>query len=171
MQKLFAPMLFFLVVVACKNDGAGPKSVQFQYQVSGTSQAEIKGTDCRFGSTANPTNAFIVMTSGVDVLSFRILIDELVPGTYMVNPGYVDGKFQASKQGDSFSELQLGSVFSGNQKFFNTASGDGGRVTISSIDGKLLKGNFQVSMLELVAGTAGTQPKINVSGDFTAVLQ
>ncbi len=167
MKKLFAILLFLPLLFSCsKEDSSG----DFQYTVSGSSQAEISGTNCRFGPSTG-TSYFIAMTSGVDNLNLKILLNPLVPGEYMVNALYVNGMFIPTMPGDASGELQLGSVFSGSQKFFNTYSGDGGRVTVTSVDGNVLKGNFQVSMLELVGGTPGNEPKINVAGEFTAIMQ
>ena len=171
MQKLFAILLLISILFSCSNDDNNSSNTgEFEYTVSGSSSANIMGTNSRYGPSSS-SSTFIAMTSGVDELTLKILLAPLVPGEYIVDAGYVNGVFQSSMPGDSSGELQLGSVFSGNQKFFNTASGDGGRVTIISIDGNVLRGNFQVSMLELVGGTAGGEPQINVSGEFTAIMQ
>ena len=171
MQKFFTILLMITLLFSCaSDDNGGSNTGNFEYAVSGTSSANINGTNCRFGPSTG-TSSFIAMTSGVDVLTLNVLLEPLLPGDYQVNAGFVNGIFQPSMPGDSRGELQLGSIFSGNQKFFNTASGDGGRVTITSIDGNVLRGNFQVNMLELVGGTAGNEPKINVAGEFTALMQ
>ena len=170
MQKLLLILIAVLIIFSCSSDDDGSSTGSFEYIVSGTSSANVTGTNCRFGKSTGATS-FIAMNAGVDVLTLRILLDSLVPGNYAVNPGFVNGMFQASKPGDSSGELQLGSIFSGSQKFFNTSSGNGGRVTIISIDNNVLRGNFQVNMLELVGGTAGSEPRIDIAGEFTAVRQ
>ena len=171
MQKYFTILLLIPILLSCANDDNGDSNTgSFEYTVSGSSSANITGTDCRFGPSTG-SSSFITMNAGVDVLTLNVLLPALVPGDYQVNAGFVNGVFQPSMPGDSRGELQLGSIFSGSQKFYNTASGDGGRVTITSIDGNVLRGNFQVNMLELVGGTAGNEPKIDVAGEFTALMQ
>ena len=171
MKTLFPFILVLVILTACNKDDSDTNVEAFDYIVSGSAQANIVGDDCRFGASTNDASSFITLNSGMnDVLTFKILLEDLVPGDYLVNAGFVNGNFQPSMPGDATGELQLGSVFSGN-KFYNTSSGDGGRVTITSLDGEFIKGNFQVHMLELVGGTAGSEPTINVAGNFTAIKQ
>lgn len=171
MQKFPALFLLLLVFFSCpSDDDNGTNTGDFQYTVSGSSSATVMGTNCRFGPSTG-SSSFITMVSGVEVLTFNILLDPLVPGDYQVNAVFVNGVLQPSMPGDASGELQLGSSIAGNEKFFNTASGDGGRVTISSVNGDVLQGNFQVNMLELVGGTPGGEPQINIAGAFVANLQ
>jgi hypothetical protein len=172
MQKLILCLFFIGCLFACGQDDGGSDSTgEFSYTVSGTASGTVSGTEAIFGpSTAS--SWFITLRSGVvDIMTFNILLDPLTPGDFAVNPVFVNGMIQPSMPGDSSGELQLGSIFSSGQKFFNTSSGDGGRVTATSIDGNVLRGNFQISMIELVGGNPSNAPKINVAGQFTALRQ
>ncbi len=160
-------LLFILcsLTLSCSDD-EGDVSGNFTYTVSGAASTIVTGTETNSGISNN--ELFIRLTAGTDELIIRIIGDEAKTGSYIVNPILVNGQNQPIEDGDAFADLNLGSVFNGNQRDFSTNAANGGLVTITNVADNLLTGTFNMSLQELLGGGVD-QPKINIVGEFTAI--
>lgn len=159
-----AAILLSLPFVSCEGDNVGANG-SFSYTVSGAASASVSGENPTTGSLNGVFS--IGLNSNPDELTIRIIIDPLVEGTYNINPEFVNGNVLPLVERDVTAELGIGSSLGGGRQSFNTASADGGTVTISKVSDSEIEGSFSISMMELLSGTP-PHPKVQVSGEFKA---
>ena len=165
MKHLILLLSFSLLISTCKNDDA-PETGNFEYTISGVASKTISGNETNFGNGNG--EFFITLTSGNDDLTLRIYIDPVVPGSYNVNPIFVNGQAQTIVSGDSFADLGIGSSANGDRRNFSTNAANGGSLTISKIETNVVEGSFNMSLFELLGGGVPDQ-EINIQGEFKAV--
>ena len=160
------------VFISCSEDSGDDEVIQagsFQYTISGAASMNVTGENAIFGSGNG--EIFVRLTVDTEELTIRMINDIARTGSFEVNPILVDiGQPPIPiEAGDAFAELGIGSTFSNNRRNFSTDAANGGAVQISSVDGDVMKGSFNMSLIELQAGMVGSEPEINVQGQFTAI--
>lgn len=172
MKNLIKSICISLLLFSCSSDNEEESQEgSFEYTISGAVSKEVKGNETNFGTTNG--EFFVRLTSGTDELVIRILIDPLNPSSYEINPVFVSVNEPPIPivAGDSFADLGIGSTLSNDRRSFSSNAGNGGSVTISSVNGEIVSGTFTISLRELLTGNVGSEPAVSVQGSFTAVKQ
>ena len=182
MKNLIRVLCIVLIVISCSKDSGSytAEMGDFTYTVSGAASKTITGTNARFGQAGGSGLAertFITMTVDSEELIINIVMEPPVTGTFVVNPmAVMNDAGQITiiqiEERDSWAELGIGSTFTNDRRAFDTASANGGSVTITSVNGNIMIGNFNMSLMELLGGDDPfNNPKISVQGTFRAVKQ
>lgn len=175
MKNLVKSICVCVLLFSCSSDSTDNEEElqegNFEYVISGALSKEVKGNDTNFGTTNG--EFFVRLTSGTDELVIRILIDPLNPNSYEINPVFVSVSEPPIPitVGDSFADLGVGSTLANDRRSFSSNAGNGGSVTISSVNGSMVSGTFTISLRELVTGNTGSEPVVSIQGSFRAVKQ
>ena len=160
------------LLISCSDDSGDEPVNQtgsFQYTVSGAASMTVTGDDAIFGSGNG--EVFVRLSVDTEDLTIRIINDIARTGSFEVNPVLVEvGQPPIPiEEGDAFAVLGIGSSLSNNRRNFSTDAANGGAVQITSVEDNVIKGSFNMSLIELQSGMIGSEPEINVQGQFTAI--